>query len=392
MKMIALTAYLASQAHALNPPSPGGPFFSVTGDADTQAPVVSEARFQGPLVANKPGKFMFKAKDDVSGITDFQTACSAIVSESQKTTISVCGQVKAEGNDWYSMEITPGKFVEKGRYRIQQFTIEDKAGNATTWKSPKPIVVQMSNPAKPDLAPPQVRDVKLDSMMLAGSRNRITFRATDDLSGIADFQSVCSSLTDAVSKARISICGKVVQEVNPKDQYSIEFDLPKTLPAGTYRMTEFSLSDNAGHITKTQVALAVNIANSNGPKPDLTPPQILETRADTTACGPKGESYGKFFFRADENVAMSLFKSECDNFLSPTGKSKVPICGAVTSRGSGWYSIDFILKPWIEDGLFTLKTFTIADRAGNLTVYPRPTTFVVQKCAPPPATPTTPVH
>ena len=86
--------------------------------------------------AGTTAKVIFEAKDDNSGIMEFQGGCSPVKSLDSKVSVvgfeALCSMVRHEAGDYYSMEVRVGKWVAPGVYSLAfdpKVVISDKAGN-----------------------------------------------------------------------------------------------------------------------------------------------------------------------------------------------------------------------------------------------------------------------
>jgi hypothetical protein len=100
---------------------------------DLKGPFVSELKVDDKdcsLHVGGKGKLWFKAQDDISGISEFKGSCDYFQSSDASSTIYVCGNIKNEENDWYSIEFEIGDFVTSGIYSMHSFSVSDKAENS----------------------------------------------------------------------------------------------------------------------------------------------------------------------------------------------------------------------------------------------------------------------
>ncbi len=346
---------------------------------DTTPPVIHQVEFREPLEAGKEGRFFFRATDSGSGIPDFKGNCSSLVPKNGGPDVSLCGAIKNEGGDWYSMAVKPGQFAMNDRYELKSFALSDRAGNYAEWKGS--VHTAVINNGKQDKTPPELHEMKLDGKLAPGKKAKFMFRASDDVSGITTFKGGCSSLVPKDGGPSISICGKITKE--PGDWYSIEVDVGEFAVGGEYTLSEFSISDEAGNSLHKILNEPFKVSVERNPSGDQKGPWIDDAWVNLGKCDDKGVRTAKFLFKAgDDKSGVFDFKSGCDSFHWTGGDApSVSVCGKVEKHKKDWYSIEFPIPATAPHSRYTMKSFTIHDKAGNAsTPFNGPVTFVNLSC------------
>jgi hypothetical protein len=245
----AVAALLASAAVYAAPDTTGPDVFSVTVDA--------------VIKSGSTGKIIFEAKDDLSGITDFIGSCESVYSVASKTyaadITAVCGMVKPEGKDKYSLDLRVGQWVVPGKYSLRfdpKQIISDKAKNRARSGDAVNLVFEVVSDGHADTTGPEVSNVSIASPIKAGTTGKITFEATDDLSGVTDFIGSCESVYSLPARADAAditaVCGMVTSEGGNK--YSLVLRVGQWVAPGKYALNFNSqriIFDKAKNLAKS---------------------------------------------------------------------------------------------------------------------------------------------
>lgn len=102
---------------------------------DNQTPVVSEVKLsKSEFIQGEGGKVLFRATDDISGISNFIGFAGRMSADFQtkvlsKMKIAFGGAVKARPSDWYEIGFQVPETAEPGVYFLQTLLVNDEAGN-----------------------------------------------------------------------------------------------------------------------------------------------------------------------------------------------------------------------------------------------------------------------
>jgi len=388
---------------------------------DGQPPVVYELAIDGPLEAGKPGRLKFRASDDLSGIAEFKSGCSAFRYTTMDTNYSlalhVCGSVTPLGDGWYAIPIDVNASRPTGEYYLEEFNITDKADNYASLRSRKtdgkleshyyvqqdgktavsaiPVLrITVVNPGRADISAPKIHAIEV-SPLVAGQPGELRFQATDDVSGIADFKGGCSNFLPEGSTTYASpiyVCGVIRPIPGRTDWYSIGIDVNKYRPKGKYVLASFNIKDKAGNNVSIEnrnpdvvgkkydeyrdgatapTDIPVLFAQVENPGvSDTEAPKLLAFEPLTQPVNPGGK--GKFRFKITDNLSgIADYKSGCSNFrfageTSAGERPTIYVCGNVVPEGADWYSIEFAVNPYRPAGEYYLEGFSLEDKAGNL--------------------------
>lgn len=97
-----------------------------------------------------------------------------------------------------------------------------------------------------DTTPPEITAVAFEqSSYTAGNSGHIVFTATDDISGVTNFQGMCWTVESASGNTTLYPCGTVTSIGS--DQYTISFDIGQYAESGTYYLKSYQLRDVQGN-------------------------------------------------------------------------------------------------------------------------------------------------
>ena len=244
----------AGTVHPCGPPGSGPPSGNGSG-SDTTPPSVSCIGFDKmSYAAGEVGHLEYLATDSVSGITDFEGNCWGIDSASGASQFYACSTVEHLGGDLYRVEFDVGEFVEDGEFFLSSASIHDKAGNGfdlyaeyadPTYEGTQIAVARTTVAASAtDTTPPEVSSIAFDSSVYApGTTGWIEYQATDELSGITDFEGNCWSIDSASGNTSLSACGTV--ESLGSRIYRLPFEIDPYVEKGQYFLRSATLHDKA---------------------------------------------------------------------------------------------------------------------------------------------------
>ena len=358
---------------------------------DIAPPVVHEFRVDGEWIAGQKNRFYFRATDDYSGVSDFMGTCGSFSTADRNYTrgILLCGTIIALGNDWYAIDVDVSPYVQPGEYTLRGFSLEDKARNSISlWNQDgyyggqnsvriPEFKIRANNSARVDVTPPVVHEFRVDGEWIAGQKNRFYFRATDDYSGVSDFMGTCGSFSTADRNYTrgILLCGTIIALGN--DWYAIDVDVSPYVQPGEYTLRNFSLEDKARNSIDLwsrdgyydgQNSVRIpefKIRVNNSARVDVTPPVLHEFRVDGEwIAGQKN----RFYFRAtDDYSGIRDFMGTCGSFSTADRNYTrgMSLCGTIIALGNDWYAIDVDVSPFIQPGEYTLRSFSLEDKARN---------------------------
>lgn len=249
------------------------------GKVDVEQPRIHELRpAPGQWKAGTWNKLFIRATDDVSGIDVKKIECRGLefVPDAGKTTVNPprgCRNPRHEGGDWYSIEVLVGEFLREGEYFVDNITVRDRANHGVSLSSPYPYSgryrtfrrwqesdwgpvakLRVRNGGRADVAAPVLQELRVDShAWKAGTTQRLYFRATDDLSGVAVGSRTYGYIVpvDPRSERRAIYPDREIHDAGNGWFYS-EVQVNAFIEGGEYYLSGFSFHDRAGNGTWLQ--------------------------------------------------------------------------------------------------------------------------------------------
>ncbi len=270
--------------------------FAITnhGTADDHAPIFGDFRTDDSIwEAGKAYQIFFRLTDDISGVDVSKIRCLGLESSfrinGDRFYTSDCGKAKAEKDGWYSVELPLSHYLPGGEYFLENIEFSDKAGNESVLflNSPddgyyrgstgQPLKVPLfrvnvrNAGQEEDITGPKLLEIYPENNeWKAGQRERIHFKAKDDLSGVAAGKNSYGwalPLKKEQGMQTIFIDTEIVSDGN--DWYHVDFMVSPFIRGGDYSLGLFSFSDKAGNsggISCTDGGPADPCVNKNGPK------------------------------------------------------------------------------------------------------------------------------
>lgn len=311
------------------------------------------------------------------------------------------GDWKAEGNDWYSIEIDVGRWVLGAEYKLSWLSFTDAAGNVASLWLDHGDEAEYSQPNGPnlpaetvpvvnggtaDVTPPELLSVRKEAgAWQAGRTGRIYLEVGDDVSGIDLKNLSCTGLDSLFNRPGQSYGYGTGVCANPRHEggrwYSLEVAVTPYQAAGEYFLVSISLRDRAGNtnVYSRQFSADQNFYTSsksgltkipvhkvrieNDGREDKADPELLEVR---TAPVWKAGTKNKIFFRARDN--LSGIRPGSYGWLLPVNRDGSIIytyAAEGKDEGNGWYSVEIEVSPWAKGGEYYLGLFSIGDNARN---------------------------
>lgn len=399
--------------------------FSVSGNAaskpDHTPPVIHSMYFQNSVwQAGSRQKLFLQITDDVSGVSiekpmdlDFNPSDGTLprptVVEPQSA-----GQFKREGKNLYSLEFTVSKWLQPKAYVLQSVVVTDRAGNMSQLylkgdndqtytinnngqlSDVAVIQAEVQNTGAVDVTPPTLLDVySSEKVWKAGSKHKIYFRISDDVSGMragwADYFGMYSTFKIKDHNFRMYPFRDLVDEGG--GVYSAESTIPQYLPSGEYELPYMIIYDRANNMlviesgkdgssnydveayTFPRRATSIpvfRIKIENDGLVDTEPPKILDWKVTNSVW--RAGSQQRFYFRVSDDV--SGFAKAYGSFTFFSGL-KAPMDadsvgayfnfdkGDVRREGNNWYSVGLKVSEYVREGDYWIGSFDISDSAGN---------------------------
>ena len=239
-----------------------------SGRIDVRQPEILELRMdKRTWKAGTWNKLYIRARDDVSGINVRKIECGGLESvEAYKGgafRTKECRNPKHERGDWYSIEMLAGKFLPSAEYFLPYISVQDNAshglslsnqnGQYETYRDGKkaiwgPVVrVQVRNDGRADVTPPMIHEIRVDSnVWKTGTTQRLYFRATDDLSGVAVGTNTYGYIVPVEKKEerRALYPDRAIHHLGG-DWYYTEVQVNAYLEGGEYYLSGLSFHDRA---------------------------------------------------------------------------------------------------------------------------------------------------
>lgn len=217
-----------------------------------------------------------------------------------------------------------------------------------------------------DIKPPKVGAVWVESPLWpAGSKQKIFFRATDDISGVST--RMADAFFREVGKDRgRHLFGYRVQEEGG-DTYSLEIETNRYMAPGRFELQSLRVFDNASNFVNHSPLEKIVIEITNSGVVDETPPAWLGFRNDHSTWRV-GETKRVYFRAHDSGSGLDVSSFECFGLKSVFEIRGFPrsigSCEDPRDEGDGWYSVALAIDPFQPGGEYILDHLQIEDRAG----------------------------
>jgi len=206
----------------------------------------------------------------------------------------------------------------------------------------------------------------------AGETGFVEFRATDDVSGIGEFQGSCWSATTLSEASDIILCGHV--EPLGGDLYRLEFEVGEFVENGTFYLNYIYLGDEAGNAALyyaepgepfyEDTDVAVQTTTIGQAITDVDAPVVYGFEFDQSSYARGDVGYVEYV-ATDGLSGVSDWEGSCWSAESASGNSEIIMCGHTESLGGDRYRLAFDVGEFIETGEFFLGYAVVSDMAGN---------------------------